>query len=69
MKIENDLAVLPSHDRDSTSPNHLATITFFSSNPTSGVLLWTIDSSQDFLWAVKRDVDLELSCSQVHCLH
>jgi len=39
MKIENDLAVLPSHDKDSTSPNHLATITFFSSNPTSGVLL------------------------------
>ena len=53
---------------DSTSPNHLAT-TPHSSNPTPRDLLWMIDGSQAFWWAVKRGSNLESSCSRARCLH
>ena len=53
---------------DGTSLDHLAT-TPHSSNPTPRDLLWMIDGSQAFWWAVERGSNLKLSYSQAHCLH
>jgi len=53
---------------DGTSPDHLAT-TPYSSNPTPRDLLWMIDGSWAFWWAVERDGDLELSCSRACYLY
>ena len=53
---------------DSTSPDHLA-ITPYSSNPTPRDLLWMIDGSWAFWWAVESGGDLESSCSRARYLH
>ena len=53
---------------DSISPDHLA-ITPYSSNPTPRDLLWMIDGSWAFWWAVERGSDLKSSCSWAHCLY
>ena len=45
--LNNDLAILPSHDKNSTSSNYLTTIFYFS-NLTPRVFLWAIDNSQAF---------------------
>jgi len=53
---------------DSTSSDHLATTSHFS-NPTPRDLLWMIDGSRVFWWAVERGSDLKSSCSRAHCLY
>jgi len=53
---------------DGISPDHLAT-TPHSSNPTPRDLLWTIDGSWAFWWAIEKGSNLKSSYSRVPCLY